>query len=1066
MKRELKILRRPASVTILDDGTLLAVLSSDHQVDLYNLSEKHPKHVRAIALDHAPRTIALSPTGSVLAAAYDGGVEVYSLASAAVVADRRAVKCDPADSLSFSEDGTQLLGTTLNSKNPSTVILTAPYYDPGDFLPEDTVSHLWTTSIIFPNSSRDCSHAVLLPSPHDDESSWTFTYDRVFETFRAVRIDDLRNGTTYFTGPTPDVALFGKLLPSTLPTATASGEVVAAGFQGKEIWLYGVPDNLDSSPDLTQSPSNAISNLDVDITPANGMVGRVPSLRNSHTWPRDPNSSRIPQWQLLCDKSRNTFVEGRKISLLGGISALKWITGKQSADIQSMSCSERLIAVAPGVVSQKLETDEDGMAPVDGGRISFLDFNYLPSGGKQTFLTIEVGNSEPEVLEEEHRDLEAEVAIVRRRTVAQRRGNRTEILRSATTATRTPPTPAATSSTLAGAPAVPPVPPLPVVERTRLPGTDERPETSSLASFDEEQEALDAPYAHGAPRSGTTLRRAATAAAINRRLHPQRVPALPVAYRRADGREEHPHESDADNWVPPPPPYSREPVAPLPEHLKNAVLAGSVPNLQSNNLHRSSTQRSSSSTDSNILSSLQRSRTTYLPPTDVGRSTRYSPRRTVSESTIQSSSSDSFDEAHRPTAQEVERDFDPLYDVSPPGTPPQQAVQPSPSVAVIPPVPILPAPVNQIPRRPVGLSLALPASSSRPISSSSMLQPVSPLYPPTSSSTSGPSAQDPVMLQPVSPLYQPSALNISPIPENSVLEKLEGAAEAGPDPGSRPSTGSASLTQFRLDAPVPPRPNEDHRMTELPPTVPQQQPGMEDIEQLSPPQLETPLAISVPNGAERPQPGLDLPSASQLARLNSRSGRPHALSDPSRRGSGTYPQPQYGSPNRQNTPPRRVPVPNLPPHGNSPGSRNYPPPQPQYAYSSPSHSPVHNYSPSHNPSHRNNNQILPRQPSTSAQHLSPRPRMQRLETIHSITSDSGPPTGPMKPQGVFRKASRAERSAAINIQQAKERGWRGTVKRDKRKKKDKDGSSSAGWTDVSKESRAEDNKKGTKCVVM
>ena len=240
VKRELKILRRPASTTITDDGSLLAVLSTDLQVDLYDLRGEHPKHTRAVVLDYTPRTITLSPTGAVLAAAYDSGVEVSSLDPSGLSTDRRAVKCYAVDSLSFSRDGTQLLGTTMQSRNPSTVILTAPYYDPGGSLPEESASALWTTSILFPNGSRDCSHAVLLPSSSEGEASWTFTYDRVFETFRAVRIDDLRNGTTYFTGPIADSGSVTKLLPSTLPAAAESGDLVASGFQGA-IWLYGCP---------------------------------------------------------------------------------------------------------------------------------------------------------------------------------------------------------------------------------------------------------------------------------------------------------------------------------------------------------------------------------------------------------------------------------------------------------------------------------------------------------------------------------------------------------------------------------------------------------------------------------------------------------------------------------------------------------------------------------------------------------------------------------------------------------------------------------------------------------
>jgi hypothetical protein len=76
---------------------------------------------------------------------------------------------------------------------------------------------------------------------------------------------------------------------------------------------------------------------------------------------------------------------------------------------------------------------------------------------------------------------------------------------------------------------------------------------------------------------------------------------------------------------------------------------------------------------------------------------------------------------------------------------------------------------------------------------------------------------------------------------------------------------------------------------------------------------------------------------------------------------------------------------------------------------------------------------------------------------------------------VGRQPSRAERSAAKNIKDAKKRGWRASMKEEKKKnkKKDKfgDGASSAGWTDVTAESgmgRYSDGgrEKSGKCVVM
>jgi hypothetical protein len=98
--------------------------------------------------------------------------------------------------------------------------------------------------------------------------------------------------------------------------------------------------------------------------------------------------------------------------------------------------------------------------------------------------------------------------------------------------------------------------------------------------------------------------------------------------------------------------------------------------------------------------------------------------------------------------------------------------------------------------------------------------------------------------------------------------------------------------------------------------------------------------------------------------------------------------------------------------------------------------------------------------------------MERLETIHSIasaTSATGAsaipstsnthaayllaPTGSasttVRVPSLNRKQSRAERSAAKNIADAKKRGWNGRKKGGKKKKeRDVDVASSAAWTDV------------------
>lgn len=580
VRRELKVLRRPVSAAILDDGSLLAVLSSDHRVNIYSLADRRLKHCRALSLDNSPSTIALSPKGEVLAAAYNGGIEVHSLAVSALSTGRRDVICDSVDSLTFSRDGTVLFGTTQNSKTPNTVVLSAPYYsEPNQALPSTGIlSHMWTSQILFPNNTRDCSHAALLPHHSEGDSCWAFTYDRVFESFRAVRTDDLRNGTTYFTGPKTSGksrprSARRKLVPCTLPATSDRGELVAAGFFGKELWLYGVPESLDSTspsqldepvsrPEPVRRSSTSSSNERSQRSPARPLTdGEAAELKA------------LPRWQVLVDRSRNVFAKGRRVTNIPGISGVHWVSRKIQSP-KTYSLAQRLVIVAAGGLSNRPAT-LDEFAIVDGGRLVILDFDRTEEDGKCEELTIEVGNVPPEILEEEHIDMETEIALVRQRTVRQRRDAKigtsvAEILASAPDhPLQQPPMPClpATSSTVVG-------------ETSANSGdssiiahpAQENPSVEGL-SLEEASAVFDGPYSHTHPRSRSSLYRSATAVAANRQRNPPRIiPPERVELRRADGRGELPHESDADNWVPPPPPYTPDPDRPLPEHLRLALM--------------------------------------------------------------------------------------------------------------------------------------------------------------------------------------------------------------------------------------------------------------------------------------------------------------------------------------------------------------------------------------------------------------------------------------------------------------------------------------------------------------
>lgn len=1054
VERELKILRRPAATCIDDAGFLLAVLLTDMQVDIYDLRESPPKRTQSIVLDHSPRAIALSPCGSILAAAYDGGIEVTSLRSSALASDRRAVKCDAVDALAFSFDGTQILGTTLHSSQPNTVILTAPYYDPGSHMASDDITPLWTTSILFPNSSRDCSHAVLLQNGRHEEAGWAFTYDRSFETFRAVRIDDLRNGTTYFTGPIPSPTSQARLIPCTLPAASYNGDLVSAGFQGREVWVYGVPEDLDAVADCLNTNSDNGNSAGLN------RHNSGPSVRSPSRLGDNAEAARVPQWQMLCDKLRNTFVGGYKLTELEGVSTVKWVAG-----FGGSSMSERLVVAARGVTPAKPITEGDGIDFVDGGRLTLIDFDYGLEDGWATEMSIEVGHKEPEVLEEETRDIDAEVALFRRRTVAQKRagaGARGTVIRASTTASRSTPVPSLLSqpSSQAADEGDDPlvlrrVGTIPVPRRTEAP-EPELPEEAETQSMIEEQEALDAPYAHGNPRSGTTLRRAATAAAVNRRLHPPPAAAGQVEYRRADGRAEHPHESDADNWVPPPPPYQKEDPGDLPAFLRHtarpATAAPPVPAIPT------------AAAVSGVpvpLAPGQIAQSRVLEAVEFHQPTRDQTAAAVQSQAPQAqppvpsvrvgsemaSHTHQPGETPRPASRQSQAGFldgENIYDISPPRTPDTTAAR----AAGVPDAGHASTVINH-----TVTSQSSEANAS--LLSPGLGQRVLPPVPRIQTTAASPDT----------PRVPALGLRIpSPMMGDSVPGPGASASAPKPRPLSNAQTWPAQLSD----------------------------PGSSAMPPAGYPYSAPPSSSDLGGGLEQALP--PAPSADQLASLNNRSSRgPRRLSggfQVQRVPVGSRASGDYGPQRRSNQQPmpaeqsqRPRPPPEQPAFYQSQPLRGPPPPtedQP-LIISTPTgvtgafDPPTRQTS----SSGRSEPQILapvPRHPRPQAQPAVLRPTVERLETIYSVASQQTDAPGPsthlaqpasgssVRVPGVSRKQSRAERGAAKNMADAKRRGWNGRrkgtgSKRAKGKKRrgeqrEADAASSAAWTDVTSTSLA------------
>ncbi|KAL4951990.1 hypothetical protein BDW69DRAFT_168762 [Aspergillus filifer] len=578
VKHELKTLRRPLHATILDDGSLLAVVSSSHEVNVYNLSSSEAKLIQTLKLNDVPRTLALSPAGSVLAIAYNDMIEVYAVGEGALATERRAVRCAGVDSLAFSSDGVILLGSSENHLTGSLVTITVPLYgeQDNDFSVRDAQVQMWTTQILFPDTVQNYSFACLVPLHTEGEGSWILGFDNQLGTFRATGASRSSSGTTYFASPMCEQTL--KEHPPTMAASSdCEGELVALGFHGSGVWVYGLPDRLDIAPVAQNSTQSRPRTAQSQSTVGTDSATNIGRLQQAVTRPK-------------------VLINGHRVTDIPGITAAHWVRRDYSTGGQ-----RRLAAVAPGGVDHTSFGEED--VPLDGGRILLLDFARSATNGKVTELVIEIGESEPVLLQEPNSNLDTEVELERRRTRLHRGSSSGTPGRGVRESY-----PAASHSV-----------------RMRPRRNSSYLSASSSEVADGEIPAIpDSPYDNTQPRSQDTLRRAATAAAANRRRvarEPRHIflntPVRPLF--------QVPHESDADNWVPPPPPYQREADAPLPDYLRRTLLPPARRSGQNvaESFRRSLSTRFSS--DSSSRPSLHRLNTV------TGQNTSSRARRTVAE---------------------------------------------------------------------------------------------------------------------------------------------------------------------------------------------------------------------------------------------------------------------------------------------------------------------------------------------------------------------------------------------------------------------------------------------------
>lgn len=498
--RTLQVKRKPVAIDITEDGFLLAVLSRESQVDVYEIhgeGNDQIKKRRTIMLVHEASSIVISPDARILITGNKFGIEVMAIGTDAPETARRTLSGPAGDALEFSDDGRTLLITGYARKSDGSALFVLPgLYDgplteEGEPIPQPP-EMAWTGSVLFPETARIARQATLLPDAdtgtfnelfafNAEEDSWGI-YDIACQRFtqRKMFLPDHQRWTR------------SEFVDDAMPAVSPNADLAAVALRMRgttNIWIYEVPG-------WEYKPSEK-AKLQAPIQPC--FCIPIPS---------------------------------ENADSLQDICALRWV--KLDANVQ------RLVAVGNSTMPDANVPD----VPLGSkGVVIVLDFDKSKVPGVAVPMpTKQEYDLDPlcpgEVLPEGSIDFEREVELVRTRTRVQRqaedrasrrhsRAGTTPVTRARTTANRNVVRPEA------------------VADEEEL-------------TAEEAQAAFEVPYDNQQPRSQMSLARAATVAAVSpaNRRHLRALPFRPLDYRRADGNRELPHESDADNWVPPPPAYT------------------------------------------------------------------------------------------------------------------------------------------------------------------------------------------------------------------------------------------------------------------------------------------------------------------------------------------------------------------------------------------------------------------------------------------------------------------------------------------------------------------------------
>lgn len=508
--RTLQVKRRPIAVDVTEDGCLLAVLSRPLQVDLYEIHgrQAHDQMItkrRTISLVHEATSVVISPDARILITGNKFGIEVVAIGPQAPETARRTLSAPAGDGLEFSDDGRTLLITGYARKSDGSALFVLPgLYDgplteEGEPIPQPPEA-AWTGSVLFPESARTARQATLLPDADTGTFSELFAFNAEEDSWGIYDIACQRFTPRKMFLPDHQPWTRSDFLDDAMPAVSPNADLAAVALRMRgttNIWVYDVP-GWDYKPS-----SNSKALLDAPIKPC----FCIPIPKDDAT-------------------------------TLQEICALRWL--RLNAHVQ------RLVAVGNSTVLPG-KNDVPDAPLVSKGLLVILDFDKRKPAGSPIPAPVKIEyDLDPlcpgERLPEGSIPFDREVELVRTRTMAQH-GAQDQDAALARRSSRLGSTPVHHTRTT----------PLRPPQRPRL-----APEDSEELTPEEAQAMFEAPYDNQQPRSHMSLARAATVAAASpaNRQHLRALPSRPLEYRRADGTRELPHESDADNWVPPPPAYT------------------------------------------------------------------------------------------------------------------------------------------------------------------------------------------------------------------------------------------------------------------------------------------------------------------------------------------------------------------------------------------------------------------------------------------------------------------------------------------------------------------------------